>query len=86
MLLDGMPDSSQVRLPHRLHYAVKFLGAKEAMAKLHEEPLKIKCLLELAMDEQEKMMQWDTEDPLLRPKCAKMEAQDARLRTHTHTH
>ena len=65
MLLDVIPDSSPVRLPHRLQYTAKFVGAKEAMAKLHEEHLKTKCLHEPAMDAQEKMMQWDTEDPLL---------------------
>ena len=83
MLLDVVPDSSQVRLPHRLQYAAKFLGAKEAMAKLHDEHLKTKRLHEPAMDTQEKMMQWDTEDPLLQPKRAKTEAQDARLRMDT---
>ena len=40
MLLDVVPDSSQVGLPHRLQYAAKFLGAKEAMAKLHDEHLR----------------------------------------------
>ena len=83
MLLDVVPDSSQVRLPHRLQYAAKFLGAKEAMAKLHDEHLKTKRVHEPAMDTQEKMMQWDTEDPLLQPKRAKTEAQDARLRMDT---
>ena len=83
MLLAVVPNSSEVCLPHRLQYAAKFLGAKEAMAKLHEEHLKTKRLHEPAMDAQEKMMQWDTEDPLLRPKCAKTETQDARLRTGT---
>ena len=53
MLLDVVPDSSQVRLPHHLQYAAKFLGAKEAMAKLHEEQLKTKLLHEPAMDRQE---------------------------------
>ena len=65
MLLDVPPDSSQVHLPHRLHYATKFLGAKEAMAELHEDHLKTKGLHEPAMDAQEKMMQRDIEDPLL---------------------
>ena len=83
MLLDVVPDSSQVRLPHRLQYGAKFLGAKEAMAKLHDEHLKTKRLHEPAMDAQEKMMQWDTEDPLLQPKRAKTEAQNARLRMDT---
>ena len=35
------------------------------MAKLHEEHLKTKRLHETAMDVQEKMMQWEKEDPLL---------------------
>ena len=83
MLLDVVPDSSQVRLPHRLQYAAKFLGAKEAMANLHDEHLKTKRLHEPAMDAQDKMMQWDAEDPLLPPKRAKTEAQDARLRMDT---
>ena len=83
MLLDVVPDSSPVRLPHRLQYAAKFLGAKEAMAQLHDEHLKTTRLHEPAMDAQEKLMQWDTEYPLLQLKRAKTEAQDARLRMDT---
>ena len=83
MLLDVVRDSSQVRLPHRLQFVVKSLGAKEAMAKLHEEHLKTKRLHEPAMDAQEKMMQRDTEDPLLQPQRVKTEAQDAPLRRDT---
>ena len=55
MLWDVVPDSSQVRLPHRLKYAAKFLGAKEAMTKVHEEHLKTKRLHEPAKRENDAM-------------------------------
>ena len=62
ILFDMIPDSSDVRVPHRLHCLVQFLGAKEAMDKLHEEHLKTGRLHEPAIDTQPKMMLWDTED------------------------
>ena len=68
MLLDVVSDSS-----HRLQYTAKFLGAKEAMVKLHDNHLKTKRLHEPATDTQEKMMQWDVE-------CPKTEVKDDRQR------
>ena len=71
VLLDVTPDTVDVLLSKRRPSGPKFLGAHQAMTALHKSHAKARRLQEPAMDITEKMMQWDVDDPVLRPKILK---------------